>query len=116
MKADLATFPTPNPKNRTLDGLPYRAGGAARACEPLNLNRERRTFPMNLAEKIIYYRRCERLDRITRQIRIRIFDYDDQGKLEKAHRIIRRIKKHNAQRDRNRISRAEDRKLNPQIY
>lgn len=31
-------------------------------------------------------------ERMLRRIRLRIYEYEDQGKLEKAHRIIERIK------------------------
>jgi hypothetical protein len=31
-------------------------------------------------------------ERLLRHIRQRIYDYEDQGKLEKAHRVIRKIK------------------------
>ena len=71
---------------------------------------------MRLAEKIIYYRRCEKYDRILRQIRLRVWDYEDAGLYPKALRIIRKIKRHNEQRDRNRQAMVADRKLNPQIY
>lgn len=71
---------------------------------------------MKLEEKVKYYRRCEKHDRIIRKIRLRIFDYEDEGKLEKAHRVIRKLKKFCERRDRARRSRAEDRRLNPQIY
>ena len=37
-------------------------------------------------------RRFYKYERLLRHIRLRIFDYEDQGKLEKAHRIIQKIK------------------------
>jgi len=57
---------------------------------------------MKLADKVAYYRNCDKYDRIVRQIRLRIYDYEDQGKLEKAHRIIRKVNAHNEQRNLNR--------------
>jgi hypothetical protein len=37
-------------------------------------------------------RRFHKYERLLRHIRLRIFDYEDSGKLEKAQRIIERIK------------------------
>jgi len=37
-------------------------------------------------------RRFHKYDRMLRHIRLRIFDYEDSGKLEKAQRVIERIK------------------------
>ena len=37
-------------------------------------------------------RRFHKYERLLRQIRLRIFDYEDAGKLEKANRIIDKIK------------------------
>ena len=61
-----------------------------------------------LEHKVAYYRQCEKYDRILRRIRQRIFDYEDMGKLEKAHRIMGKIKDHNSKRDYNRHLRSTD--------
>ena len=37
-------------------------------------------------------RRFHKYERLLRHIRLRIFDYEDSGKLEKAQRVIERIK------------------------
>ena len=46
----------------------------------------------SLRQAIRDNRRFCKYERLLRQIRLRIFDYEDQGKLEKAHRIIEKIK------------------------
>lgn len=48
--------------------------------------------PASLKAKIRENQRFHKYERILRQIRLRIFDYEDQGKLEKAHRVIGKIK------------------------
>jgi hypothetical protein len=42
--------------------------------------------------KIRENQRFHKYERMLSRIRLRIFDYEDQGKLEKAHRVIGRIK------------------------
>jgi hypothetical protein len=37
-------------------------------------------------------RRFHKYERLLRRIRLHIFEYEDAGKLEKAHRIIEKIK------------------------
>jgi hypothetical protein len=37
-------------------------------------------------------RRFHKYEKLLRHIRLRIYDYEDAGKLEKAHRIIEKIK------------------------
>jgi hypothetical protein len=37
-------------------------------------------------------RRFHKYERMLRQIRLRVFEYEDQGRLEQAQRIIERIK------------------------
>ena len=46
----------------------------------------------SLQQAIWENRRFHKYERLLRQIRLRIFDYEDQGKLDKAQRIIARIK------------------------
>ncbi len=48
--------------------------------------------PASLKRKIRDNQRFHKYERMLRQIRLRIFDYEDQGKLDKAHRVIKRIK------------------------
>ena len=48
--------------------------------------------PKSLQRKIRENQRFHKYERILRRIRLRIFEYEDQGKLEKAHRVIGRIK------------------------
>lgn len=57
---------------------------------------------MKLADKVEYYRRCEKYDRIARKIKLKRFDYEDTGMTDKAERVLRKIKKHNKVRDENR--------------
>jgi hypothetical protein len=51
---------------------------------------------MSLAQAIERNRirqfRFKRAERIMRQVRLNIFDYEDAGKLAKAHRVIERCK------------------------
>lgn len=56
-------------------------------------------------------RRHYKYERILRQIRLRIFDYEEQDKLEKAQRVIAKIKVICGPRWRARAKRLEDRKL-----
>ena len=51
-------------------------------------------------------------ERLLRQIRLRIFDYEDQGKLAKAHRIIEKIKVICGPRWKKRAKRQEEKMLN----
>jgi hypothetical protein len=46
----------------------------------------------SLRQAIRDNRRFRKYERLLRQIRLRIFDYEDMGKLDKAHRIIEKIK------------------------
>jgi hypothetical protein len=55
--------------------------------------------------------RFHKYERLLRHIRLRIFDYEDQGKMEKAHRIITRIKTICGPTWRKRAKRLEDRSL-----
>ena len=48
---------------------------------------------MSLEQTIKQHRRCRRYEKIIRQLRLRIFDYEDAGKGEKADRILRKAKK-----------------------
>ncbi len=48
--------------------------------------------PKSLQRKIRENQRFHKYERLLRQIRLRIFEYEDQGKLEKAHRVIAKIK------------------------
>ncbi len=48
--------------------------------------------PASLQAKIRANQRFHKYERMLRRIRQRIFDYEDEGKLDKAHRVIRRIK------------------------
>lgn len=48
--------------------------------------------PASLKRKIRANQRFHKYERMLRRIRLRIFDYEDQGKLDKAHRVIARIK------------------------
>jgi hypothetical protein len=49
-------------------------------------------MPESLKEAIRNNRRFCKCERTLRQIRLRIFEYEDAGKLEKAQRVIARIK------------------------
>ncbi|MAX37655.1 MAG: hypothetical protein CME33_13945 [Gimesia sp.] len=64
-----------------------------------------------LREAIRDNQRHFKYERILRQIRLRIFDYEDDGNLEKAQRIIARIKVICGPRWMARAKRLEDRKL-----
>ena len=46
----------------------------------------------SLRQAIRDNRRFHKYERLLRRIRLRVFDYEDQGKLDKAQRIIQRIK------------------------
>lgn len=46
----------------------------------------------SLKQAIWENRRFCKYERLLRHIRLRIFDYEDQGKLDKVERIIERIK------------------------
>jgi hypothetical protein len=46
----------------------------------------------SLRQAIRDNQRFHKYEAMLRRIRLRIFDYEDQGKLEKAQRIIERIK------------------------
>jgi hypothetical protein len=46
----------------------------------------------SLKQAIRDNQRFHKYEAMLRRIRLRIFDYEDQGKLEKAHRIIKNIK------------------------
>ena len=46
----------------------------------------------SLRQAIRDNQRFHKYERLLRHIRLRIFDYEDQGKLEKAQRVIARIK------------------------
>ena len=46
----------------------------------------------SLKQAIRDNQRFHKYERLLRHIRLRIFDYEDQGKLAKAHRIIEKIK------------------------
>lgn len=48
--------------------------------------------PKSLQRMIRENLRFHKYERILRRIRLRIFEYEDQGKLEKAYRVIARIK------------------------
>ncbi len=48
--------------------------------------------PQSLQRKIRENQRFHKYERMLRRIRLRIFEYEDQGKLEKAHRVIAKIK------------------------
>lgn len=48
--------------------------------------------PASLKRKIRENQRFHKYERILRRIRLRIFEYEDQGKLDKAQRVIARIK------------------------
>lgn len=48
--------------------------------------------PKSLKRKIRENQRFHKYERMLRRIRLRIFEYEDQGKLEKAHRVIAKIK------------------------
>lgn len=45
-----------------------------------------------LKRKIVANQRFHKYERTLRRIRLRIFEYEDAGKLDKAHRIIEKIK------------------------
>ncbi len=46
----------------------------------------------SLQRKIRENQRFHKYERMLRRIRLRIFEYEDAGKLEKAHRVIAKIK------------------------
>ena len=46
----------------------------------------------SLKEAIRDNQRFHKYERLLRHLRLRIFDYEDQGKVEKAQRIIEQIK------------------------
>ena len=46
----------------------------------------------SLKQAIWENRRFHKYERMLRRIRLRIFDYEDQGTLEKAQRVIQKIK------------------------
>jgi len=48
--------------------------------------------PKSLQRKIRANQRFHNYERMLRRIRLRLFDYEDQGKLAKAHRVIAKIK------------------------
>ena len=48
--------------------------------------------PKSLQWKIRENQRFHKYERMLRRIRLRIFEYEDAGKLEKAHRVIAKIK------------------------
>lgn len=48
--------------------------------------------PKSLQRKIRENQRFHKYERILRRIRLRIFEYEDAGKLDKAHRVIAKIK------------------------
>lgn len=56
-------------------------------------------------------RRHFKYERMLRRIRLRIFEYEDSGNLEKAHRVIASIKVICGPRWSARTKRLEDRKL-----
>ena len=64
-----------------------------------------------LTQAIRDNRRHHKYERILRQIRIRIFDYEDAGKLPQAHRIIKKIKSICGPRWEARAKRLQDKKL-----
>ena len=47
---------------------------------------------MKLADKLIAHRQCRRYEKIIRQIRLRVFDYEDDGRGEKAARVLAKCK------------------------
>ena len=55
--------------------------------------------------------RRNRAERVLRQIRLRIFDYEDAGKLDKANRVMKVCKRILEPRWRARRAAVEDRKL-----
>lgn len=48
--------------------------------------------PASLKRKIRENQRFHKYERMLRRIRLRIFDYEDARKLDKAHRVIAKIK------------------------
>ncbi len=48
--------------------------------------------PKSLQRKIRENQRFHKYERMLRRLRLRIFEYEDAGKLEKAHRVIAKIK------------------------
>ena len=48
--------------------------------------------PKSLQRKIRENQRFHKYERLLRRIRLRIFEYEDAGKLEKAQRVIDKIK------------------------
>lgn len=48
--------------------------------------------PKSLQRKIRENQRFHKYERLLRRIRLRIFEYEDAGKLEKAQRVIAKIK------------------------
>jgi hypothetical protein len=49
-------------------------------------------MPKSLNQAIRDNRRFHKYERLLRLVRLRIFEYEDQGKLDKAERVIARIK------------------------
>lgn len=49
-------------------------------------------MPKSVKRALWENRRFCKYERTLRQIRLRIYEYEDQGKLEKAQRVIERIK------------------------
>lgn len=47
----------------------------------------------SLRQAIRDNRRFWKYEKLLRRIRLRIFNYEDQGKLEKAQRVIQRVKR-----------------------
>ena len=60
-------------------------------------------------------RRFHKYERLLRHIRLRIFDYEDDGRLEQARRIIARVKTICGPTWRKRAKRLEDRSLERRI-
>ncbi len=48
--------------------------------------------PKSLQRKIQENQRFHKYERMLRRIRLRIFEYEDAGQLDKAHRVIAKIK------------------------
>lgn len=46
----------------------------------------------NLKSAIVHNQRFHKYEKMLRRIRLNIFEYEDQGKLDKAQRIIDKIK------------------------
>lgn len=49
-------------------------------------------MPKSLKQAIRDNQRFHKYERMLRRIRLRVFGYEDQGKLDKAQRVIERIK------------------------